>query len=140
MAINNPDDLLKISDLPSEMVEFGDVGRVRVRALRASEKVALDRGKDDLTAAESLEVMVDVIIAGTVDSDGNPLFKDRERWVPWLLDRNEKTLGRVFDAIMRLSGDQSEKKLDPIADIRAPTGDGDGASGREFHVVGDERG
>lgn len=106
MALNNPDDLQTLVDLPTEAVTLGE-HEVLVRGLSAKERVDLDRS-DDPDAAESLEFIIDVIMAATVADDGSKLFTD-DKWRDWLRARSEKTLMSLFNPIMRMSGLDQKK-------------------------------
>lgn len=107
MPILSKDDILRMEDLPREVVpvpEWG--GEVLVRGLTASERDAFEgsivelRGKERRIHLEDIRAKLASLTM--VDEQGKRLFSDGE--VAALGKKSAQAVQRVFDVAQRLSG------------------------------------
>lgn len=103
--MSSVEEFLSAPDIKRANVET-ESGRVLVRGLTAKEIVEVSRD-GDVEGAESLEFMLDVVLLGTLNEDGQtPYFQEEHR--PALAAKSQKTVKAIFQAILDLSGFDEE--------------------------------
>lgn len=107
----NPDELRdKIrSNHKREQIDVEGFGSVWVRELPASALVKFTGDGTEPDESELVEKMIDVIIDGTVDEEGAPVFRDTEEYRATFRELTQDQLVGWFQPILALSG-LAEKK------------------------------